>query len=117
MQIKTFGETIRELRVAKNLLLREVAAALQIDPSLLSRIETGEKSATREQVIQLAKILKAEENDLLISYLSDRIVYELIDEELALEAMLSAEQKIAYLKKEKKRVRKGSGGARNKKQE
>jgi transcriptional regulator with XRE-family HTH domain len=118
MQIKTFGETIRELRVAKDLLLREVAAILQIDPSLLSRIETGEKSATREQVIQLAKILKADENELLVSYLSDRIVYELIDEELALEAMVSAEQKIAYLKKEKKRGRKDSaGGARNKKQE
>jgi transcriptional regulator with XRE-family HTH domain len=111
MQIKTFGETIRELRVAKDLLLREVAALLQIDPSLLSRIETGEKSATREQVIQLAKILKANENDLLISYLSDKIVYELIDEELAMEAMVSAEQKIAYLTKGKKR------GTRNKKQE
>lgn len=101
--MKTFGELIRSLREARGMLLREVAAALQIDPSLLSRIETGEKRATRDQVIQLAKILKADENELLVNYLSDKIVYELIDEDLALEAMMAAEQKINYLKKGKKR--------------
>lgn len=101
--MKTFGEMIRSLREARGMLLREVAAALQIDPSLLSRIETGEKRATRDQVIQLAKILKADENELLVNYLSDKIVYELIDEDLALEAMMAAEQKITYLKKGKKR--------------
>ena len=101
--MKTFGETIRSLREARGMLLREVAAALQIDPSLLSRIETGEKRATRDQVLQLAKILKADENELLVNYLSDKIVYELIDEDLALEAMMAAEEKINYLKKSKKR--------------
>lgn len=101
--MKTFGEMIRSLREARSMLLREVAAALQIDPSLLSRIETGEKRATRDQVIQLAKILKADESELLVNYLSDKIVYELINEDLAMEAMMAAEQKITYLKKGKKR--------------
>lgn len=101
--MKTFGEMIRSLREARSMLLREVAAALQIDPSLLSRIETGEKRATRDQVIQLAKILKADESELLVNYLSDKIVYELINEDLAMEAMMAAEQKITYLKKDKKR--------------
>jgi HTH-type transcriptional regulator, competence development regulator len=95
--MKTFGELIRGLRESRGMLLREVAANLEIDPSLLSRIERGDKSPTRGQVIQLAKILKANENDLLVNYLSDKVVYELRGEALAIKAMSVAEKKIAYL--------------------
>ena len=101
--MKLLGEQIRDCRAASGLLLREVAAALNIDPSLLSRIERGEKHPTREQVIHLAKILKVNENDLLINYLSDKVVYELQGEDLALKAMQVAEKKITYFAKAKKR--------------
>jgi len=103
--MKSFGESIRELRTSAGLLLREVAAQLDIDPSLLSRIERGEKHFTREQVLRLAKILKAEEALLLANYLSDRVVYELKGEELALEAIHIAEKRIAYEKTRRKRSR------------
>jgi len=106
-RMKTIGEVIRELRTAKHLLIREVAAELQIDSSLLSRIERGDKRPTRDQVIQLAGILKADENELMISYLSDRVVYELRGEKLAMEAMEAAEKKIAYATR--KRRRKNAG--------
>lgn len=95
--MKTFGESIRELRESRGLLLREVAANLQIDLSLLSRIERGDKNPTRNQVILLAKILKVKEKNLLIHYLSDKVVYELQGEELAMKAMSVAEKKIAYI--------------------
>lgn len=101
VKIRTFGEFIRSLRISRKLLLREVAAGLGIDPSLLSRIERGVKNPTREQVIRLAAILKAGERELLVQYLSDRVVYELKGEKLALEAMLAAEKKIVYIKKRK----------------
>lgn len=94
--MKTFGELIRELRQSRGMLLREVASYLKIDPSLLSRIERGDKSPTRVQVTQLAKILKANESDLIINYLSDKVVYELQGEELAIKAMYVAEKKITY---------------------
>jgi HTH-type transcriptional regulator, competence development regulator len=97
--MKPFGEYIRERRTAHGLLLREVAASLQIDPSLLSRIERGDKRVTREQVVRLAAILKENESELLINYLSDRVVYELKDEKLAMKAIEAAEKKISYLKK------------------
>lgn len=90
------------MRTSRKLLLREVAAGLQIDPSLLSRIERGDKRPTREQVIQLASILKTNESELLVHYLSDRVVYELIDEKLAMKAIGVAEKKIAYLRKRSK---------------
>lgn len=103
MQMKPFGEHIRELRTTRGLLLREVAASLQIDPSLLSRIERGDKRVTREQVLRLAVILKENESELLVNYLSDRVVYELKDEKLAMKAIEAAEKKISYLKKESRK--------------
>lgn len=102
-EMKTIGEVIRELRTSKKLLIREVAAELQIDSSLLSRIERGDKRPTREQVIQLAGILQADEKELMITYLSDRVVYELRGEKLAREAMQAAEKKIAYALRKKRR--------------
>ena len=95
--MESFGTLIRRIRTAKGLLLREVAASLRIDPSYLSRIESNTKRATREHVIQLAAFLKADENELLIAYLSDKIIYELQGEKLAMKAMSVAEQKIRYL--------------------
>ena len=95
--MESFGALIRRIRTAKGLLLREVAASLRIDPSYLSRIESNTKRATREHVIQLAAFLKADENELLIAYLSDKIIYELQGEKLAMKAMFVAEQKIQYL--------------------
>jgi transcriptional regulator with XRE-family HTH domain len=101
MQVITIGEKIRELREANGLLLRQIAAELEVDPSLLSKIERGDKRPTRDQVVHLSKIFKMKEEDLLVIYLSDRVVYELRDEQFALKAMHVAEKKISYLIKEK----------------
>jgi len=95
--MESFGALIKRIRTARGLLLREVAAGLQVDPSFLSRIESDTKRATRDHVVQLAAFLKADENELLIAYLSDRIIYELQGEKLAMKAMSVAEKKIRYL--------------------
>ena len=99
--MKTFGEFIRDQRVARGLLLREVAAKLHIDPSMLSRIERGDKRPTRSVAVALASILRVDQNEVLIHYLSDRVVYELKGEKLAIKAMEAAEKKIVYLRKRK----------------
>jgi HTH-type transcriptional regulator, competence development regulator len=95
--MESFGNLIRRSREVNGLLLREVASQLDIDPSLLSRIECNKKRAPRELVIRLATILGVDEKELIIAYLSDNIVYELEGEELALHAMSAAEEKIRYL--------------------
>jgi len=97
--MNSFGQYLRSLRLQRKLLLREVSADLGVDPSLLSRIEGDLKRCTREQVIRLAKILKASETEMLIHYLSDRVVYELKDEGLAMEAMKAAERKMRYMRR------------------
>jgi HTH-type transcriptional regulator, competence development regulator len=109
--MKTFGETLKEAREKKNLLLREVAAALKVDPSFLSRIESGAKRPTREQVIDLARILHEDAEKLLVLYLSERVVYELRDEDLAIDAIMAAEKRIRYrATKPSKKKRQGRGG-------
>ena len=97
--MKTIGEIIREERESRGLLLREVAASLEVDLSFLSKIERGDKRPTRAQISQISKVLKVTEKDLLLAYLSDRLVYEIRNEDLATEALKVAEQKIEYLKK------------------
>ncbi len=91
------GETIRKLREEKQLPLRTVAAYLNIDQAILSKVERGQRNATREQVIKLANYFKINESELLVSWLSDKLVYQLADEDLATKALLVAEEKVAYI--------------------
>lgn len=103
--MESFGSKIRKLRIERGLLLREVAAHLEIDPSLLSRVEKGSKQMTREHVLKLASVLKSSEDDLLVSFLSDKIIDEVGDERLAIEAILVAEKKMEYLKLSRERLK------------
>lgn len=59
--MRAFGETIRDLRVAQDLGLRETASLVGISPAYLSRIERGKEHPPRPEVIKtLAKILAAD---------------------------------------------------------
>ncbi len=59
--MKSFGETIRDLRVAQDLGLRETAGKVGISPAYLSRIERGKEHPPRPEVIKvLAKVLAAD---------------------------------------------------------
>ncbi len=64
--------------------------ALGIDTAILSKIERGERKATKEQIIKAADILELDKNELLVHYLSDRIAYELLDEETAKQTLRAA---------------------------
>jgi HTH-type transcriptional regulator, competence development regulator len=93
----SIGEQIRKLRENQELPLRKVAAELDIDQSVLSKIERGERKASKKQIIQIAKIFNVDERELLIAYLSDRVLFDLKDEDLATEALKVAEKKIKYM--------------------
>lgn len=59
--MKSFGETIRDLRTAQDLGLRETAGKVGISPAYLSRIERGKEHPPRPEVIKdLAKLLAAD---------------------------------------------------------
>lgn len=92
----SLGDNIRNLREEKELPLRTVAAYLDIDQAILSKIERGQRKASREQVVKLAKYFKVKENDLLVAWLSDKLAFEVEDEEVALKALRVAEEKVIY---------------------
>jgi len=59
--MKNFGGTIRNLRIAQDLGLRETAVKVGISPAYLSRIERGKERPPRPEVIkELAKVLAAD---------------------------------------------------------
>ena len=94
--MKTFGETIRKYREDRQLPLRKVAAILDIDQAILSKMERGQRRATREQAVKLAGFFEVDASGLLVDWLSDKLVYELQDEDVALQALTVAEEKMIY---------------------
>ena len=97
----TLGEILRDYREQKGLLLRQVAAALEIDTALLSKIERDERKPSKEQVMAFAKFYKLEADELLLAWLSDKIVDDLQHEHLAKEVLKAAEKKIDSIKRKK----------------
>jgi transcriptional regulator with XRE-family HTH domain len=75
-----FANKIKQLREERKLLQRHLAAALDMDTPMFSKIERGERPAKRTQVIAIAKILSADENELLTLWLADKVV-EVLDGE------------------------------------
>lgn len=89
-----FGDKIKQLREEKDLLQRQLAASLEIDTPMYSKIERGERKAKREQVIALAQLLNVSEEELLTIWLSDKIIENVGDERAALAALKHAEQEL-----------------------
>jgi predicted nucleotidyltransferase/DNA-binding XRE family transcriptional regulator len=93
----SLGETIRKLREEKELPLRTVAAYLDIDQAILSKIERGLRKPNKDLVIKLATYFNVPEKELLLAFLADKVLYEVADEEMGLEALQVAEERAAYL--------------------
>ena len=103
MSTETIGEKLRHIREEKELPLRKVAALLDIDVAILSKMERGERKITREIVLKLAEIYDYNADDLLVSFLSDKILYEIQDEDLGIKALKVAEERAKYLKVNQKK--------------
>ncbi len=101
MSTKTIGEKLRQLREDNNLPLRKVAALIDIDVAILSKMERGERKLTKEIVLKLADTYKSNVDELLVLFLTDRIMYEIQDEELGERALKVAERRVKYLKENK----------------
>jgi HTH-type transcriptional regulator, competence development regulator len=101
MSTETIGEKLRHIREEKELSLRKVAALLDIDVAILSKMERGERKITKEVVLKLADIYDYNADELLVSFLSDKILYEIQDEDLGIEALKVAEERAKYIKANK----------------
>jgi transcriptional regulator with XRE-family HTH domain len=87
------GTRLRELREENELLLRQLAATLEIDTALLSKIERGERRANRDLVEKLGAALSARKDELIILWLADKIDDAIEGEPLAEKALKLIESK------------------------
>ena len=85
--VYTVGEIIKSKRLKMGLLQSDVAVKLGIDAPLLSKIEKGLRKIKRKDVLKIATILKASEDELLTIWLADEIYSVVKDERLATEAI------------------------------
>ena len=74
-----FGEYLRSRREKLGLPLRKVAAELDIDTSILSKIERSERVATIEMLPTLAKTLEVQEKEIEIEFIKTFILSNLRD--------------------------------------
>jgi len=92
--LKTFGQTVRNYREARGLLLRQLAAELEVDTAFISKMERGEKRATRAHVEKLANVLKVSNDELLTIWLSDKLLNTLEQEPSAYNALKLTEKRL-----------------------
>ena len=96
--MKSFGETIRELRVAQDLGLRETAGKIGISPAYLSRIERNKEKPPKPETIKtLAKQLAADPDVLFrISSSTDPEVTNFLNEQPEVMALLRFIEKAEF---------------------
>lgn len=83
-----FDKKIREFRDEQGVLQRQLAAYLEIDTPMFSKIERGDRRAKRSQVVLLAKYFHINENEMLTLWLADKVLDALDgEEELRLDAL------------------------------
>lgn len=87
---------LKNAREEKGIKTRELAQLLGIDQALISKFESGSRKPTKEQVAKLAQVLDLDYETLMIAWLKERILYEIGTDELALKAMMLAEEQIKY---------------------
>lgn len=94
----TLGDILKAAREEKHLILRKVAAEVDIDQSLISKFEKNERKPTRNQIVRLAKFYKLSVKDLTINWYSEKIAEELKYADSTAEILKVAEEKINYYK-------------------
>ena len=75
-----FGNRIKELREEQGLLQRQLAAVLDVDVPMFSKIERGDRRAKRKLVVILAQQLNVCEEELLSLWLADKIIDAINDD-------------------------------------
>ena len=96
MSTETIGHMLRRLRLESKLPLRKVAALVDVDVAILSKMERGERRLTKAMVQKLAKLYKQDADELLVFYLRDKVLNEVGDGHLALKALHVAESAVIY---------------------
>lgn len=92
--MNSFGEYLRNKREKLGLPLRKVAAELDIDTSILSKIERNERTAAKEMLPILSKALEVNEKEMQIEFLRSIIIDEFGDLEFLADGLKNVLKKL-----------------------
>jgi transcriptional regulator with XRE-family HTH domain len=85
---------LKDARLSKGYGTREIAKLLKIDPALISKFESGQRTPTKEQVIKLAALLEIDLDTLMLAWLKTKILTVIADEKLGLAAIQAVESEL-----------------------
>ena len=69
-----FGRKSKERREEQGMLQRQLAAVIEVDTPMYSKIERGERTEKRSQIPIMAKLFNVEEKELLTIWLADKVL-------------------------------------------
>lgn len=90
----TLGKTLKALREAKQLTLKEAADLLTVDLSMLARIEKGQRSVSEGLFSRLSALFEVEERQLRMLSLADAVYKEVCSHEFAADALRLVQERI-----------------------
>jgi len=76
--------------------LRKAAVAIDVDVAILSKMERGERKFSKEVVLKLAELYKTDPDKLIIDFLSEKVLYELENEDFGVDAFKVAEKQLKH---------------------
>lgn len=96
MSNENIGQVIKSLRLKHQKTLREVAAYLEIDQAILSKMENGKRPITEKIVRQLSQFFEEDEHQLHNLLVADRLYKIIENEKDAGDIMALLESRIEY---------------------
>jgi len=85
---------IKNTRIEKGLKIRELAQIMGVDQAIISKIESGARQATKEQVIKFSAILEIPEETLIPLWIKSRLLDELQYEPYAVQAINMVQEEL-----------------------
>ncbi len=86
-RLPSLGDWLRQLREARDLALREVADAADMDLAHLQKIELGQRLPTEEQTARLAKFFKLNETEIQARRIAEKFRHEFAEHPAVNEAI------------------------------
>lgn len=90
------GTYIRDRREARHLLLRQVAHALDMDATMLSKVERGVRTLKEDKLPLLAELLDLDLKTLRTRWIADKVCLLIENEENPRDVLKVAESQLLY---------------------
>lgn len=94
------SQKLRDLRKGRKLTLAQLSGQVFIDVAILSKIERGERKISKTIVQKLATFYGVDPEPLIVSALNEQLLQQYGQDELGQQAIIAAEQEIAYRTKQ-----------------